>query len=78
MRIAKTDGIHSGQRTCASSTVRKTKVFRGMDAAEPAEVMIEVRLIGVAMVERQTGTVDSRTAAVGMDHMLEPFNLQKA
>jgi hypothetical protein len=50
------------------------KVFGGTQAAEFAEVMIEVRLIGNSHGRAQVVPVDIGAAADRMYHLLEPFN----
>ena len=55
----------------------KPEIFGGTKAAEFPEVMVEVRLIGIAEVECQVDPVDVVFRTDGPDHMLEAFHPAK-
>jgi hypothetical protein len=52
----------------------KPQILGGTQSAELAEIVIEVRLIGIAMVECQIDPVDVSLLADGKDHVLKALH----
>jgi len=52
----------------------KTQIFGRTQSAEFTEIMIEVRLIGIAVVERQINPVDLGLLADGVNHLLKALH----
>src|SRR5678815_3879650 len=52
----------------------KTQIFGRTQSAEFTEIMIEVRLVGITVVERQTDPIDVHLLADGMNHLLKALH----